>query len=42
MPQETNPDGKVFPGGQTGEAKCNENVKLYFADRSVLDKTDAE
>jgi len=28
MPQETDPDGKIFPGGQTGEAKCNENVKF--------------
>ena len=42
MPQEADPDGKIFLGGQTGEAKCNENVKLEFADRSVLDKTDAE
>ena len=42
MPQETDPDGKVFPSGQTGEAKCNDNGKLEFADRSVLDKTDAE
>ena len=42
MPQETDPDGKIFVGVQTGEAKCNENIKLLFADRSVLDKTDAE
>ena len=42
MPQETDPDGKIFLGGQTGEAKCNENVKLSFADRSVLDKIESE
>ena len=42
MPQEICSNEQIFPGGQTGEAKCNEDVKFKFADRSVLDKTDAE